>query len=116
MATLLLAGAAAAAPPAPQPPCRPPSCIPSQATAQCGRAGVPLPAGAPQYHFHDISCGNNDPNGPLYDPNHRLYHVFYQSHEPGVSSCPSPPTPWVSLPSAEARCRRELSGPARVPG
>lgn len=37
----------------------------------------------PRFHFHDSSCGNNDPNAPLYDPVHRLFHVFYQSHEPG---------------------------------
>jgi hypothetical protein len=72
-------------PPPPPPPlvCSPPACVPSAATAQCGRRGKPMGASAPQFHFHDISCGNNDPNAPLYDPVHRLYHIFYQDHEPG---------------------------------
>ena len=34
----------------------------------------------PRFHFHDLTCGMNDPNAPFYDPNHGLYHVFYQDH------------------------------------
>ena len=64
-------------------PCAPPACIPSEKTAKCGRHGTPWGPSAPQFHFHDASCGNNDPNAPLFDPNHRLYHLFYQDHEPG---------------------------------
>ena len=37
-------------------------CIPSQLTARCGRAGTPM---SPQFHFHDESCGNNDPSERL---------------------------------------------------
>lgn len=28
----------------------------------------------------DKNCGENDPNSPLYDPNHGMYHLFYQYH------------------------------------
>ena len=34
----------------------------------------------PQYHFRDRSCGLNDPNGPFYDVQQGLYHLFYQDH------------------------------------
>ena len=34
----------------------------------------------PQYHIKDRSCAMNDPNGPFYDPLHRIYHVFWQAH------------------------------------
>ena len=34
----------------------------------------------PQFHFRDLTCGMNDPNGPFYDPTHGLYHLFYQDH------------------------------------
>ena len=34
----------------------------------------------PQYHIKDSSCAMNDPNGPFYDPQHRIYHVFWQAH------------------------------------
>ena len=27
-----------------------------------------------------LGCGNNDPNGPFYDPMHDMYHLFYQTH------------------------------------
>ena len=26
----------------------------------------------PQYHLMDLSCGEQDPNGPIYDPVHRI--------------------------------------------
>ena len=28
----------------------------------------------------DKSCLMNDPNGPLFDPVHMLYHIFFQDH------------------------------------
>eukprot|EP00937_MAST-01D_sp_MAST-1D-sp2_P004367 g4367.t1 len=36
----------------------------------------------PVYTFHlaDPTCDINDPNGPFYDPVHKLYHNFYQIH------------------------------------
>lgn len=34
----------------------------------------------PQFHVRDLTCGENDPNFPLYDPLHQLYHHFWQSH------------------------------------
>lgn len=32
------------------------------------------------YHIRDLTCGLNDPNGPVYDPNNGMYHLFYQDH------------------------------------
>ena len=26
----------------------------------------------------DATCGENDPNGVMYDPRHDMYHVFFQ--------------------------------------
>lgn len=36
----------------------------------------------PTYKFHlaDPTCDINDPNGPMYDPVHGMYHNFYQIH------------------------------------
>jgi len=34
----------------------------------------------PQFHVRDNSCGENDPNGPVYDPVHGVYHLHYQNH------------------------------------
>lgn len=30
------------------------------------------------FHIRDLTCGLNDPNGPVYDPKHGVYHLFYQ--------------------------------------
>ena len=30
----------------------------------------------PQYHLMDLSCGEQDPNGPIFDPVHAIYHHF----------------------------------------
>lgn len=35
---------------------------------------------APRYHVQDLSCGENDPNAPAYDPQHKMYHLMYQKH------------------------------------
>jgi hypothetical protein len=35
-------------------------------------------SGSPQYHLRDRSCLVGDPNEPVYDPKHKLYHLFYQ--------------------------------------
>lgn len=52
-------------------------------TGPCGplfpRCGKPLDP-QPAYHVTDLTCGENDPNGPVYDPVHGVYHVFYQDH------------------------------------
>ena len=45
---------------------------------QCTAA--PFDNTSPQFHIRDLSCGENDPNFPLYDPLHKLYHHFYQDH------------------------------------
>lgn len=45
----------------------------------------------PQYHLMDLSCGEQDPNGPIYDPIHQVYHHFYQKH---VGE-PNKDTPWL---------------------
>eukprot|EP01116_Phalansterium_solitarium_P025276 TRINITY_DN9582_c0_g1_i2.p2 TRINITY_DN9582_c0_g1~~TRINITY_DN9582_c0_g1_i2.p2 ORF type:complete len:632 (+),score=194.35 TRINITY_DN9582_c0_g1_i2:80-1975(+) len=44
---------------------------------QCGE---PFGRDSPQYHVRDLSCGENDPNFPFFDPNHNLYHLMYQDH------------------------------------
>ena len=44
------------------------------------QCGAPFDQRTPQFHIRDISCGENDPNFPLYDPLHKLYHHFYQDH------------------------------------
>ena len=36
---------------------------------------------APLYHLMDQhGCGENDPNGPVFDPVHGVVHHFYQIH------------------------------------
>eukprot|EP00966_Prymnesium_polylepis_P242520 5608069-Prymnesium_polylepis.2 len=40
----------------------------------------PFGQNAPQFHVRDLSCGENDPNGPVYDPVHGVYHLHYQNH------------------------------------
>jgi hypothetical protein len=40
----------------------------------------PFGAASPQYHVRDASCGINDPNGPVFDPVHGVYHLHYQNH------------------------------------
>ena len=40
----------------------------------------PFGADTPQFHVKDASCGENDPNGPVYDPVHGVYHLHYQNH------------------------------------
>lgn len=38
-------------------------------------------ANAPSYHLMDQhGCGENDPNGPVFDPVHGVFHHFYQIH------------------------------------
>jgi len=44
---------------------------------QCGR---PFGSGSPNFHIHDPSCDENDPNGPFYDDVHGMYHLFFQDH------------------------------------
>eukprot|EP00911_Craspedida_sp_UC1_P000571 UC1_evm3s438 len=39
-----------------------------------------FPANTPQFHVKDASCGENDPNGPSFDPVHKMYHLHYQNH------------------------------------
>ena len=75
---------------------------------QCGE---PFGSSSPQYHIHSLSCGMNDPNGPVFDPVHGMYHMFYQDHlaEPrdGLGSGPvyghavsRDLTKWARLPVA----------------
>ena len=43
--------------------------------------GKPFGKDAPQYHLMDQhGCGENDPNGPVFDPVHGVIHHFYQIH------------------------------------
>ena len=48
---------------------------------QCG----PMFPAMPRYHIKDVSCDENDPNGPFYDEVHGIYHLFFQDHlaQPG---------------------------------
>ena len=32
----------------------------------------------PQYHLRDETCLVGDPNEPVYDPTHKMYHIFWQ--------------------------------------
>ena len=94
MLLLPLAAALAAPPPAawaPPQQCftaagaadRPPAeCRPG--VEQCQRQ--PWGADTPQYHLRDRTCSVGDPNEPVYDPQHRLYHLFYRECSDG---CPS---------------------------
>jgi len=34
----------------------------------------------PRFHVVDKTCNINDPNGPVYDQVHGVYHLFYQDH------------------------------------
>eukprot|EP01052_Picozoa_sp_SAG31_P016645 SAG31_NODE_1109_length_9860_cov_22.119353_8_plen_541_part_00 len=43
---------------------------------QCG----PVFPVMPRFHIKDVSCDENDPNGPFYDPVHGMYHLFFQDH------------------------------------
>jgi len=40
----------------------------------------PFGKNTPQFHVRDLSCGENDPNGPSFDPVHKMYHLHYQNH------------------------------------
>lgn len=63
--------------------------LPNGTYAPCGpgndQCGQPFNKSAPQFHVMDRSCGINDPNGPIYDIENKIYHLFYQDHlgEPG---------------------------------
>eukprot|EP01050_Picozoa_sp_SAG11_P009122 SAG11_NODE_839_length_6916_cov_7.427314_1_plen_93_part_00 len=35
---------------------------------------------APNFHVMGTTCSENDPNGPFFDPVHKMYHLFYQDH------------------------------------
>jgi hypothetical protein len=112
---LLPLAAALAAPPPPPPP--PPAWAPPQQCftaagaadrppAEC-RPGVeqcqrqPWGANTPQYHLRDRTCSVGDPNEPVYDPQHRLYHLFYRECSNG---CPSHLA--TRLSDANRRCRQ----------
>ena len=47
-----------------------------------GANGPPGPFGrsTPQFHVRDNSCGINDPDVPVYDPMHGVYHLHYENH------------------------------------
>eukprot|EP00929_Paragymnodinium_shiwhaense_P066339 TRINITY_DN33267_c0_g1_i1.p1 TRINITY_DN33267_c0_g1~~TRINITY_DN33267_c0_g1_i1.p1 ORF type:complete len:563 (-),score=121.41 TRINITY_DN33267_c0_g1_i1:300-1988(-) len=56
--------------------------------------GAPF-TNAPQFHLMDQrGCGENDPNGPVFDPVHGVIHHFYQDHlaaQPGSGPPPGGP-------------------------
>ena len=64
---------------------------------------------SPQYHVHSLGYGMNDPNGPVYDPVHGLYHMFYQDHL-------AEPREWIRhWPSLGSCCLERLNKWARLP-
>ena len=59
--------------------------LPNGKMAPCGPGNQMCPPGpfgrdTPQYHVRDLSCALNDPNGPVFDPEHGVYHLHYQNH------------------------------------
>ena len=58
-------------------------CCPADSGQACSlrneQCGAP-PSQGPAFHMMDTSCSISDPNGPFYDPLHKLYHIFYQLH------------------------------------
>ena len=42
------------------------------------QCGPKFGASAPQFHLRSASCAVNDPNGPMWDPVHGVYHIFWQ--------------------------------------
>lgn len=42
--------------------------------------GAAFGASTPQFHVRSASCGENDPNFPLFDQRHSVYHSFWQEH------------------------------------
>jgi hypothetical protein len=55
----------------------------------------PWGADTPQYHLRDRTCAVGDPNEPVYDPRHQLYHLFYQV---GSGAFPGSPATGLWLP------------------
>ena len=57
--------------------------LPNHTMAPCGpgneQCGPPF-LHAPQFHIRGLSCGLNDPNAPVFDQKHGIYHLFYQNH------------------------------------
>ena len=47
---------------------------------KCQLCGPAFGRNTPQFHIADATCGENDPNFPLYDARHSLYHHFWQAH------------------------------------
>jgi sucrose-6-phosphate hydrolase SacC (GH32 family) len=80
---LVLEGAAAAVAAAGASLCYwpPPNCGPY--CRSCGGPGHQAcgpPLSGPQFHIRDQTCGTQDPNAPIYDPLHGVYHMFWQAH------------------------------------
>ena len=60
--------------------------LPNGSLAGCGpgHEGCPNPpASGPAFHLYPFFTGGgggNDPCAPIYDPKHKIYHMFYQDH------------------------------------
>ena len=53
---------------------------------------------AAAFHVFDLSCGENDPNAPVYDARHGVYHLFYQdSTQRSQRRGPTIESPSISL-------------------
>ena len=59
--------------------CPDPSKYPNATALHCPRSGT-HPYNDHGFHIRDATCGLNDPNGPVYDAVHGVYHLFYQDH------------------------------------
>jgi sucrose-6-phosphate hydrolase SacC (GH32 family) len=63
----------------PEMPCGSTPCGPSnQVCARTGSTHYAPPNTRYTFHLTDASCGIGDPNGPFYDPLHKVYHLFHQ--------------------------------------
>ena len=56
--------------------------LPNHTMAPCGpgneQCGPPF-LRAPQFHIRGLSCGLNDPNAPVFDQKHEIYHLSWPS-------------------------------------
>ena len=87
-------------------------CGPSCETCGPGHetCGAGFGAGGPQFHLMDSSCGTQDPNAPIYDPQHGVYHMFWQAHT--ARPCAGD---FKAAPSIGHAVSRDVSSPSGPP-
>ena len=57
-----------------------PTCGPYCETCGPGHETCGPSLDGPRFHVRDDTCGTQDPNAPVYDPLHGVYHLFWQAH------------------------------------